>query len=249
MVRVRSFYRGFATVIALVAFAILAVGVLFPAVRGWTPLVVLTGSMRPTIQPGDVVVMAPVDGKTVQVGDVVAYHPADSTQTLITHRVVEVRRAGVPGGEDRIVVQGDDNDVPDEPLVPGQIVGRMVYRAPGIGFFVSTVGKFLLLGVIGVLLGVDTVLERAARCRGNKKSPVDGSVALSGLTVNPPVASPAPTVDRWSTPQPAPATWSTPQPAPAGSPDSTWTSPPAPASVPAADRWTIPTAVTASAWD
>lgn len=183
MSKSHSFYRGFATIIALIGLVILAAGVLVPTVRGWTPLTVLTGSMLPKIRPGDVVVMEPVDGRTVRVGDVVAYRPADSTQTLITHRVIEVRRAGDSHGEDQVIVKGDNNDTPDEPLVASQVVGRLVYVAPGIGFFVSTVGKIVVLALIATLLWADGLFTRRL---SHKPASVRSVAATGGSGSKPP---------------------------------------------------------------
>ncbi|RYJ02767.1 MAG: signal peptidase I, partial [Actinomycetales bacterium] len=51
--------------------AMLVVSVLVPRLAGATPYTVLTGSMRPTMPPGTLVVAKPVDPEALEVGDVV----------------------------------------------------------------------------------------------------------------------------------------------------------------------------------
>ena len=158
-----AFYKGFATVAAIVIGVVLVAGSVYPKVRGWEPLVVLTQSMEPLLHPGDVVVVEPVSGKDVAVGDVVTYRASDAS--LITHRVVEVQRSTYAGREDTIIVQGDANNVPDDPLVASQVVGRMLYRMPGYGVFMSLPAKVGLLGVVTLLLLVDSVWASRVQAR------------------------------------------------------------------------------------
>ncbi|MDR2564779.1 MAG: S26 family signal peptidase, partial [Bifidobacteriaceae bacterium] len=60
---------------------------LIPAMNGGTALTVLSGSMQPTLKPGDVVVVFPVDGfEDIELGDVVTFMPNPDDPTLVTHR-------------------------------------------------------------------------------------------------------------------------------------------------------------------
>lgn len=177
-----AFYKGFATVAAIMIGLVLVAGSVYPKVRGWEPLVVLTQSMEPLLHPGDVVVVEPVSGKDVAVGDVVTYRAADAS--LITHRVVEVQRSTYAGREDTVIVQGDANNVPDEPLVASQVVGRMLYSMPGYGVFMSLPVKIGLLGVVTLLLLVDSVWASRVQAREkNVEARVGATVPSVGATV------------------------------------------------------------------
>lgn len=190
--RGHAFYKGFATVAAIMIGLVLVAGSVYPKVRGWEPLVVLTQSMEPLLHPGDVVVVEPVSGRDVAVGDVVTYRAADAS--LITHRVVEVRRSTYAGREDTVIVQGDANNVPDDPLVASQVVGRMLYRMPGYGVFMSMPVKIGLLGVVTLLLLVDSVWSSRVQAREKNVE------ARVGATVSNSVAAVASTVpgDTWT---------------------------------------------------
>lgn len=79
-----------------------------PGVFGLKPSVVLSGSMDPTIQVGDVILIQECDPETLQEGDVVCYM---SSGKAITHRI-----SSVTTGEDglvRYVTQGDANNAAD----------------------------------------------------------------------------------------------------------------------------------------
>lgn len=118
-------------VVMVAMLALAAAAVVVPKILGALPLTVLTGSMEPTHSPGDVVVVQPVEPEEIRVGDVVTFQPVSDDPTLVTHRVV-----GITWGGDGIagfVTRGDANGTDDDPIVPDQVMGRVVYSIPLIG--------------------------------------------------------------------------------------------------------------------
>src|SRR5690348_1134464 len=84
---------------------VLALVVVIPRVGGGTAYTVLTGSMRPTMPPGTLVVVRPVKPEQIAVGDVVTYQIESGDPTVATHRVVAV---GIDmKGEYRFTMKGD----------------------------------------------------------------------------------------------------------------------------------------------
>jgi signal peptidase len=119
-----------------------------PKVFGFSPLVVLSGSMEPAIYPGDVVVIREQAADRYKVGDVVTY--LEGT-TAFTHRIV-AEENGV------FTLQGDNNNTADELLTADRFEGKMLLRIPKIGLAVVVSKKpagmaalvlLLLLGVYG----------------------------------------------------------------------------------------------------
>lgn len=83
--------------------------------------VVVSGSMSPTLDAGDVAFVRATDG--VAVGDVVTFRVGGS---FVTHRVVEV----LDGGR-AFRTQGDANDAPDAWTVrEDQVVGELAFALP-----------------------------------------------------------------------------------------------------------------------
>jgi signal peptidase len=111
----------------------LAVAVLIPRIGGATPYAILTGSMKPGMPPGTLVVVRPVKAEDIAIGDVVTYQLASGKPTVVTHRVVAI---GVNAkGERTFTTQGDANNVVDQkPVRAAQIRGERWYSVPRLGF-------------------------------------------------------------------------------------------------------------------
>ena len=95
-------------------------------VPGWTTVTVVSGSMSPSIRPGDIVVAAP-GPETIAPGTVVVFDdPAGDG--YVTHRVVEVLDDGT------YRTKGDANAVADStPLHREDIVGVGTILVPLVG--------------------------------------------------------------------------------------------------------------------
>ena len=62
-----------------------------PSVGGYLPLIVLTDSMYPEIESGDLIICHTIDAEDVKEGDVIAFFdPAGNGTSIVTHRVVEI---------------------------------------------------------------------------------------------------------------------------------------------------------------
>lgn len=119
-------------VVLLGSAALLLIAVLIPRVSGATPYTILTGSMRPTMPPGTLVVVKPAEIDQIKVGDVVTYQMESGRPTVVTHRVVAL--VSSLSGERSLRTQGDDNPVADSELVrPVQVRGTVWYSVPFLG--------------------------------------------------------------------------------------------------------------------
>lgn len=116
--------------------------------------IVLTGSMEPTIAPGDIVLLAPTPRTQPEIGDVVAYtarrFSGESVGTF-THRII----GGNP--QDGFLVKGDNNPSPDVQRPRVQDVSGVVF------FIIPLIGKFLtpkmLMILVPILIGLWLVLD------------------------------------------------------------------------------------------
>jgi signal peptidase len=120
----------FANVVLLVAFLV-AAGSALGSVAGWWRVdTVLTGSMRPGIQPGDVEILRPEPVTALRVGQIVTFHPPKDP-VMVTHRVVAVRHGS---GRDQgiwITTKGDANNV-DDPWGSVRVLGSTVWVVHGV---------------------------------------------------------------------------------------------------------------------
>ena len=104
---------------------------LAPVVLGWRPYTVLTGSMRPGIQPGDVVMDKPVQISAAHVGDVVTFSDPGRDGALVTHRIRSITRGPV---QTDVETRGDANNASERWTIKTKDrVGRVVYVIPKVG--------------------------------------------------------------------------------------------------------------------
>jgi signal peptidase len=94
--------------LAVLAFGVLAVG---PHVLDYRTMTMLTGSMSPVIDPGDVTIVTPLPVDEVEVGMIIAYHIPIDDHHLVSHRVVSVDKAA--DGTITLQTKGDANDAVD----------------------------------------------------------------------------------------------------------------------------------------
>ena len=110
-----------------------------PRLAGVTPFTVLTGSMEPALDPGDVVLSASRAPLDVAPGDVVTFHDPSRDGELVTHRVESMRRTD---GMVTFVTKGDANDVSERWSVPVDgTVGRAALRVPEVGHVLQWAGS------------------------------------------------------------------------------------------------------------
>lgn len=140
-------------VLAAAAFLMLAVG---PRILGYQTSTMLTGSMSPFINPGDVVVTMPVPVREVGVGDIITYHIPVEDQRVETHRVTEITTN--PDGATSVQTRGDANNGVDPWLatINGTTVDRHVATVPYIGQAIRALREPIVLNVL--MYGAPAVL-------------------------------------------------------------------------------------------
>ncbi|MFL6025080.1 MAG: hypothetical protein ACJ72O_17190, partial [Marmoricola sp.] len=82
--------RAFALLAAGLVVVVLALAVVVPKLGGATSYTILTGSMRPHMPPGTLVVVKPDKPDQVRVGDVLTYQIESGKKAVATHRVERV---------------------------------------------------------------------------------------------------------------------------------------------------------------
>ncbi len=154
--------------------------------------VVLSGSMEPTMSPGDVIYVEGVSAGAVEEGDVISFERNGEARPT-THRVVEVVEDG-----DGVVfrTKGDNNEDPDRELVkPSQVEGRLMsvdgipLVVPYVGYlvrFAATETGFALFAIVPlVLLVVSEVWNVVASAHAGSEADTeattgDGREATTG---------------------------------------------------------------------
>jgi len=87
--------------------------------------IVETGSMEPTIEIGELIVVSKKDNYNI--GDIVTI--IDEEDYIYTHRIIDVN-------ESNIITRGDNNDIDDEETNIKNIVGKVGFHSKLLGSFV-----------------------------------------------------------------------------------------------------------------
>lgn len=140
---VSAFFTMILTLSAVV-FLFLAVG---PRFLGYQTSTMLTGSMSPGINPGDVVVSVPVPADHLRVGDIITYSIPVDDHRVETHRIVEISAAG---GVATVVTKGDANSGVDpwKAVLSADHVHRHVATVPHLGTVIRALREPVIRNVL-----------------------------------------------------------------------------------------------------
>jgi signal peptidase len=113
------------TVIALIALIAVwsSTGLL-----GFTPTIIASGSMAPTLNQGDITIIVSAPTETIKIGDTIQYYTSD---VPIIHRVIDKYETG---GSLWFITKGDANTEPDDPINERQVIGKVVLTIPQLGW-------------------------------------------------------------------------------------------------------------------
>ena len=150
-----------------------------PDVGGYLPMIVLTDSMYPEIESGDLIICRTIDPEDVKVDDIITFFdPAGNGTSIVTHRVIEiVEEDGGLGFR----TKGDFNNTQDkETVLADKLVGIYRSRIAGAGkvalFMQSTAGLIICVVLpIVLLVGYDIIRRRIYE--KNKKTDTDALLA------------------------------------------------------------------------
>ncbi|HSZ14642.1 MAG TPA: signal peptidase I [Solirubrobacteraceae bacterium] len=126
---------GQRALLALAVALFLAIAVL-PRLGLYRPVTVLSGSMRPTFSPGDMVIVASEPVSAVRVGQVISYKVPTGVHQVETHRIVKILQGGA---HPMVQTQGDANNWPDPwtAKLEGTTAWRMRAVVPDLGYVVN----------------------------------------------------------------------------------------------------------------
>lgn len=130
---------------------------------GYTYFVVASESMSGTIELGDAVIVKLDD--TYEENDIITFR---SNNTFITHRVIKVL-------DDRVITQGDVNNVEDDPILKDKVVGRVVFIV-SISFVLKLIGILIIIFVIFTLINFDSIFKKYIAKEKNKPNKEEPSL-------------------------------------------------------------------------
>lgn len=128
--------------------------------------VIVSNSMQPIIDPGDVIFIKKININALKVGDVITF---EKDSFIATHRIIEIQ-------EDKVITQGDNNNISDEPIDKSSIIGEYILSIPKVGYLYSfagsPIGIIALIGVIAIFIIYEFCFVK------NKKNDNDNDIKM-----------------------------------------------------------------------
>lgn len=140
-----------------------------PSVFGFSPVIVLSGSMYPEFDTGDMIFIQAIDPDTLQVGDVICFL---EEETAVTHRIMEIQQED---GQTLYITQGDANNTEDalpvsQNQVQGKYTGHYIAGAGNFAMFLqSPTGMIVCIGGPVLLFLLWELLRRVVSGRQDDK--------------------------------------------------------------------------------
>ena len=103
---------------------------------GFTPTIIASGSMQPSLNAGDIVLIISAPAATIKVGDIIQYRTINAP---IIHRVIDKYEAS---GSLWFITQGDANNASDDPVNERQVMGKAVFTIPKLGWVSIAIKEF-----------------------------------------------------------------------------------------------------------
>ena len=113
---------------------------------GYTFFEVATGSMMPTIQIGDVVIVEIT--KEIKENDIIVYK---ENENFITHRLIENK-------DNKIKTKGDANNSEDKPIEKEAVLGKVIKILPKIGIWRKIILTPEVIGLIIILITIFSLM-------------------------------------------------------------------------------------------
>lgn len=157
---IKMLFATFAVICYIVIFGLLAI--LAPYIFGYSPIVVLTSSMEPSIATGSVIYNYKVkEFSDISTGDVITFKISGNSPT-VTHRVLTIDEEN-----QTFRTKGDNNTTLDqEPVLYENVIAKVApYYLPKVGFYIVFAQNPKVIGMVAGIIVINILLGYV----GNKK--------------------------------------------------------------------------------
>lgn len=137
---------------------------IIPNAFGYEFFIITSGSMEPTINTGDFIIISKIDASQLKVNDVITFKKDNS---IVTHRIINMKNEN---GEYYFTTQGDANNVEDTNTVtPSEIIGEYNFTIPLLGKIILFVQKPEGLAIIIAIPILLTLISRKINTNKSQK--------------------------------------------------------------------------------
>ena len=142
----------------------------FPNIFGYNLYEIISPSMEPEINVGDVIISKSYEGEELSVGQVITFHgrKGDLAGKIVTHKIVKIEETenGI-----EITTRGIANSKDDPAITQDDVISVMVYKTVVISFIyqiIDTVPGFIFLVIVPLVLLITTEVIQLVKAFRNK---------------------------------------------------------------------------------
>jgi len=117
---------------------------LFVAAGQMRIMYVVSNSMVPTFERGDLILLSEDHYGSLEEGDIIAYNASWHPDGPITHRIVSK-------SETEYITKGDSNNVSDPAITDDQVIGEIIAWIPKLGYLFNPVSVISLVSISSIL--------------------------------------------------------------------------------------------------
>jgi len=130
------------------------------SILGIKVFTVITGSMIPVYNIGDILVVKEVEPENIKVDDDIVYEGQKGTvrNKTITHRVLEIDKK--EDGNYGIITKGVANMFRDPEINQTQVLGKVMFKIPIISFILKIITNIYVLISIPVIILINKNIKR-----------------------------------------------------------------------------------------
>lgn len=130
--------------------------------------VIISGSMEPELDIGDMVIVKKVAENELKIGDIISYRQG---QAIITHRISQIE---TKNGQIEFKTKGDNNNTEDSgtikiDMIEGKVIGRIKFIGKIIILLQDKITIILLIIIIYIYIAKNAELKRKKENRRNKR--------------------------------------------------------------------------------
>ena len=157
--KIWKFFCGFLVIIIFI------IAIFLIADDNYKILVVQSGSMRPSIKTGSLVIVRQSDN--YKIGDIITFYGFENLKESTTHRIYNIE---VAGNNIFYITKGDDNNRQDKnKVVKDNIIGKVIFNIPYIGYLINFIKTPIGFGLI-IIAGLIIIINEIRKIKNNLSS-------------------------------------------------------------------------------
>lgn len=138
---------------------------------GYRYYTMLTPSMLPAFDSGDMVFVRVMSADQIEIGDVITFHPSSDGAAYLTHRVVEKYPNYQGTGVTCFRTKGDNNDTKDSFLIDEErVIGKVQFSIPKLGTVIRFIQLrwYFILPLFALIFVFFALMKKYFLLRGKK---------------------------------------------------------------------------------